>query len=95
MFRTTLLDYTCLALSLLSAAFVFAEQNHRVSLAWEDISITDALAEIESKSPYHFFYESELIDPDTSVSLQADRLPVKDALDQILEETNLIYTLVN
>ena len=95
MFRITLLNYTCRALSLLSAAFVFAEQNHRVSLAWEDISITDALAEIESKSPYHFFYESELIDPDTRVSLQADRLPVKDALDQILEETNLIYTLVN
>lgn len=97
MLMFSLSSFHRLSCCLLGMAFfgVHAHQNHRVSLAWEDTSIHEALADIEAKSPYLFFYETDLIRNYPEVSMAVQNTSVKTVLDSLFKESDISFKLLN
>ncbi|MGN6511567.1 MAG: STN domain-containing protein, partial [Chitinophaga sp.] len=63
----------------------------KVSVDFRDTRLTRALKEVEKRSAYRFVFSNLVIDEDLKVTLEADNMPVKDLLRQLLTGTGLYY----
>lgn len=67
----------------------------RVSLAFSDITLEDAIPRLEKASGYTFFYDAKNTDLKQKVSLSARNMPLKDVLQKVLEPTTLTFEITN
>jgi iron complex outermembrane receptor protein len=70
-------------------------QSTRVSIDAHNISVSEILKMIESKSDYHFAYNNKLIDVTRKVDLNASNEKVSDILKHIFANTDVTFTLVD
>lgn len=69
------------------------EQEPVLYLNHTDASITTLLNDIEKQSGYFFSYESSLLTDITPVTFQVNKLPLRKALEQLLNPLNLSYRI--
>ncbi|MBN1598489.1 MAG: TonB-dependent receptor [Bacteroidales bacterium] len=58
-------------------------------LKFSNVTIKEALAQIERNSKYKFFYDTEIIDPDLRVSVNVQNAELNDVLSRIFTNTNI------
>ena len=76
------------------SASVYSQQS-KLSLTLKNVTVRDALKEIEEKSDYFFMYRSEEIDLSRNVSLQLENKPIEEIMENLFQSTNIAYEIVN
>ncbi|PXV65035.1 TonB-linked SusC/RagA family outer membrane protein [Dysgonomonas alginatilytica] len=87
--------YLLLAGLCLSSFTAHAKQNISISLNKPQTTVRDVLNEIEKKTDYSFVYNDRLVDANKIVSVKATDKPVSDILDEVFEDSNISYTIVD
>jgi TonB-linked SusC/RagA family outer membrane protein len=82
--RTSLLCLLLIAALFRTAAVETCEQNSKVTLRVDNVSIKEALKEIEKLSDFTFFYNDHALDMERKVSLNVTNKEVKEILSSIL-----------
>ncbi|MEO8472944.1 MAG: carboxypeptidase-like regulatory domain-containing protein, partial [Chryseolinea sp.] len=82
-----ILIFCCLLLSLYSL-----KAQERLTVVHDSISFDQLVTEIESKTPYHFYYDSRSTDS-LKVSIQAEDKDLNTILGQILSGTALHFAI--
>ncbi len=70
-------------------------QSKRVNINVNNISASQLFEEIKQQSNYSFFFNEENIKELDGVTLNQTNITVADLLTDLLEDTNLTYTMVN
>ena len=70
-------------------------QNTRLSINLSNVSVKNALENIEKESEFYFLYNSKLINVDRSVSLSANHKLIKDVLHELFDGTDVKYTIID
>lgn len=86
----------CLLLLLLVHYTVFAQEKilqQKVSVDFRNITMYDALMQIEGKAGFYFSYDNQFIKNQKKISFAATDKPVKEVLDMILDRE--YYYIVN
>jgi TonB-linked SusC/RagA family outer membrane protein len=73
-------------------ANLYAQKN-KITVNIQNGTLYDLVSEIEKQTDYMFFYKSEDIDKNLKVNVRAENKPVSDVLTEILQGTNLSYTV--
>lgn len=69
--------------------------QERISLNIRDVKIKKALSAIQKISSYRFFYNDDILPSETRVSITANETPINIVLDDIFDQTVLMYTLLD
>lgn len=83
-----------LILILLNVCVAFSStysQQTKFTLSGQNVSIRDVLSNIESKSEFRFFFNSELINLDQRVNYNIDEGTISQLLDQVLLQNEIQY----
>ena len=67
--------------------------QRRISLRFDQVSLKDALRQIELRSSFRFIYNDDLLPPDKVVSLSVNNAKVEEVLTRMLEGTSLTFAL--
>jgi len=81
----------------LSFSPVLAGENflsEKVQLKVDNVTLKDALKEIERQSNFTFLYNDALIDVNQVLSIASREQSVKELLDQILDKRGIHYTII-
>jgi TonB-dependent starch-binding outer membrane protein SusC len=81
----------------LSFSPVFAGENflsEKIQLKVDNVTLKDALKEIERQSTFTFLYNDALIDVNQTLSFSSKEQSVKELLDQILAKRGINYTII-
>ncbi len=70
-------------------------QNTVLSLNLKDVSLKEALSDIEQRSEFFFLYNSKLIDVNKKVSLNAKQEKINELLEQLFKGTDVRYVVFN
>jgi TonB-linked SusC/RagA family outer membrane protein len=87
--------------TLLILLFFVAVSSHsqtkdkNITVTFTDITLSEAIRKIEGISIYTFFYDATLIDMNQKVSLKANKLPVNQAVKQLLQNSTLQFEISN
>ena len=65
----------------------------RVTVSFKDASLSEALSAIESVSRYTFLYDAAELDLSAKVSLNAENMPVQEALDKMLSPISVAFEI--
>jgi TonB-linked SusC/RagA family outer membrane protein len=86
-----------LTLTMSFSAFAAGELllSERVQLTVDNVTLKDALREIERQSEFTFLYNDASIDVNQAVTLSTTDLTVKELLDEVLENKGINYTIVD
>lgn len=84
----------CISVGTVLAAHTYA-QGISFSLHVKNIPIVNVLEEIEEQSDFNFFYNSKLINAERKVSVNAKKKDVFSILDQIFENTDVTYKVID
>ncbi|AHW58951.1 TonB-linked outer membrane protein, SusC/RagA family [Draconibacterium orientale] len=82
---------TLLALSFIS--ITANSQNSRISLNLVDVSIKEALLEIENQNQYYFLYNNNLMDVERKVNLNIQNQSINEVVELLFEGQNVDYTI--
>jgi TonB-linked SusC/RagA family outer membrane protein len=80
---TAFLLFSCLANIFAAPTY---SQTTKISLHLKDATIEDVLSKIEDVSEFYFLYNNKLIDVTRKVNIEADKEPIKDILNDILNK---------
>ncbi|MDR0543234.1 MAG: SusC/RagA family TonB-linked outer membrane protein, partial [Dysgonamonadaceae bacterium] len=74
---------------------LFAQQRKEnyLTISFRDIPLSSAIERIENNSEYTFFYDALKIDVNQKVSLNAKETPVKQAITEMLANTDVRFEL--
>lgn len=88
-----------LAFMLLSVNVAFSNysyaQNTKLSLDIRNKRVVEILDEIEKQSEFRFFYNGEMVDVSRNVSVRAFRKPVLAILDELFQQSNVGYKVID
>ena len=70
-------------------------QSTRVSMHFNKVKISEILNDIETKTDYLFFYNHKDIKSDTKVSINVENKPISAILDEIFQNTDVKYSMLN
>ncbi|KAB7530250.1 SusC/RagA family TonB-linked outer membrane protein [Flagellimonas olearia] len=70
-------------------------QNKRISLDMRQVSVAKVIQEIEHKSDFKFLLNRRDVDLDRTVSIQADKEPIKKILSRLFRGTGVSFELLN
>ncbi len=70
-------------------------QNTKVSFRVHNETIANVLEAVEKQTDFIFIYDSENVNVDRKVSMEADKTSVFDVLNQLFRNTEIAYTIVN
>lgn len=70
-------------------------QNAKLSLSLKDVSIKQALKEIEKQSDFYFMYNDTKVDVSKKISIEAEGYSIYDLLDKILDNSGIVYEVVD
>jgi TonB-dependent starch-binding outer membrane protein SusC len=88
---------TFILLLALSLSPVMAGENflsEKVHLKVDNVTLKDALKEIEHQSTFTFLYNDAIIDVNQTISYSSKEQTVKELLDQILDKRGINYTII-
>ena len=81
-----------------SAFAIMAEntysQNAKISINKENADIQEILNEIENSTDYLFLYNKKTVNVNRQTTVKASNIPVSQVLDDIFEETDVVYDMV-
>ncbi len=69
--------------------------NERVQLQVDNVTLKDALKEIERQSKFTFLYNDASIDVNQVITVNTNELTVKELLDAILDDKGIEYTIID
>ena len=69
-------------------------QNAKLSLSVKDVSIKQALKQIEQQSDFYFMYNDSKIDVNKKITLKAEGHTIYELLDKILLNSGIIYEVI-
>jgi TonB-dependent starch-binding outer membrane protein SusC len=69
--------------------------SERVQLQVDNVTLKDALKEIERQSEFTFLYNDASIDVNQVITVSTSELSVKELLDEILDNKGINYTIVD
>ncbi len=81
--------------SLLSVSANTFSQSQLIDINVNNISASELFEEIKQQSDYSFFFNDENIKNLDGITLNKSQISVEDLLSEVLEGTNLTYTIVN
>lgn len=87
--KAKLLIITMFFCTLLSAAPLHGQ----ISVSFKNVPLTEALATLENKSEYSFFYSNVLPDKDARVSIDAKDKSIEFILDNIFSNLSISYEI--
>ena len=87
--KAKLLIITMFFCTLLSAAPLHGQ----ISVSFKDVPLTEALATLENKSEYSFFYSNVLPDKNARVSIDAKDKSIEFILDHIFNNLSISYEI--
>jgi TonB-linked SusC/RagA family outer membrane protein len=70
-------------------------QNARLSIDLQQVTVAQALAEIEDQSEFYFLYNNKLIDVTRVINIKADNQSIKNILDGLFTNSNVDYIVMN
>ncbi|OFX32563.1 MAG: SusC/RagA family TonB-linked outer membrane protein [Bacteroidetes bacterium GWA2_42_15] len=70
-------------------------QATRISLNLKNSTIKDVLYDIESKSEYYFLFNSQLVNVDRRVDIEASNEKIEQVLDRLFEGQDVGYTIMD
>ncbi|WP_439185546.1 SusC/RagA family TonB-linked outer membrane protein [Carboxylicivirga taeanensis] len=70
-------------------------QSKRVNLNMKDVSISKLFEEIRQQSNYSFFFNEEIMAELSTISIDRANVTVEEVLKEVLDNTNLTYTMVD
>ena len=70
-------------------------QNTRLSLNLKNVTIRDAMLEIENKSDYYFMYDATRVNVNRKIDVVCDHLEIKEILNKVFQETGITYEINN
>ncbi len=76
------------------SANVYSQQT-KFSLSIENVTIRDALKQIEDESNFFFLYKSENINVSNKVTIQIKNRTIEEILDRLFKGTDIHYEIVN
>jgi len=82
-------------ISILSVAARGYSQHARLNLSLQNASIQELFQKIEKQSEFNFFYKDDQIDVNKMVSIEADNSLIGEVLNQVFENANISYTVVD
>ncbi len=68
-------------------------ENDRLTVSFREIPLSEAISAVESVSRYTFLYDAAGLDLSVKVSLSADDMPLRDALDKMLSPVSVGYEI--
>ncbi|MDR1918707.1 MAG: SusC/RagA family TonB-linked outer membrane protein, partial [Tannerellaceae bacterium] len=71
------------------------ELSKSVTIQFSDLTLDEAILQIEKATGYSFFYDENTIDLSSRVSLDVKNLEVNDAMRTMLKSTNLTFKLIH
>lgn len=85
-----------LIFSLLSSWYTYADgQAKSITVQFNNLTLSEAIRQIEKASGYSFFYDENQIDLSRRVSLKATNQSIGEALNILLKSTGLTYEISN
>ena len=88
--KTMLVLILCFTMQFSTIAY---SQSIELSLDLKNVSIEQALNQIESTTKYRFLYNKQLINVNTKVSINAKNQVINRILDQIFKGTEIAYSI--
>ncbi|MCU4176184.1 SusC/RagA family TonB-linked outer membrane protein [Carboxylicivirga sp. N1Y90] len=70
-------------------------QNARVTVEMKDALVKEVLLEIEENSEFFFVYNNQLVDVERKVDVQAKEQKIVDILDQVFDQDDVDYILMD
>jgi TonB-linked SusC/RagA family outer membrane protein len=61
-------------------------QATKISLHLKDVTVEEVLSKIEDESEFYFLFNQKLIDVNRKLDIDADKVPIKDVLNEILND---------
>lgn len=82
-----------LSLMLFSQAFALKSYSQKtlINLKMSNVTIKEVLREIEDKSNFYFLYNNDLINVNSTVSIEAKNEKVQDVLSQLFSDKNINF----
>lgn len=80
-----------LLISILQVSASTYAQNQRVSVAVENGTLYDVISQIENRSDFMFFYNSDEIDNNSKISFRAEDKLIPEILNEIFKDNGLSY----
>ena len=69
------------------------ETMNTISVQFSNVSLSEAMSQIEKASGYSFFYDANKVDLSVRVSLNASNESLREVLNTILDSTGLTYEI--
>ncbi|GGW45888.1 TonB-dependent receptor [Arenibacter certesii] len=69
-------------------------QNTKISLSLNDVTIQSVLDEIESKTEFKFFVDTDIIDLSKKVSVTEKEKRISNVLEKLFKDTNIVFKVV-
>uniref|UniRef100_UPI0032178C1F SusC/RagA family TonB-linked outer membrane protein n=1 Tax=uncultured Draconibacterium sp. TaxID=1573823 RepID=UPI0032178C1F len=70
-------------------------QNTRLMLNMKNVSVKSVLGKIEDQSEFYFMYEAHKVDVEQRVSVNVENKLVSEILDELFENTDIVYKINN
>ncbi|MGL4327187.1 MAG: secretin and TonB N-terminal domain-containing protein, partial [Tannerellaceae bacterium] len=86
---------TCLSLSMTTCMAFASDQAAKLTLNASNQSISSVLALIESQTDFNFFYNSQLVDVNKTVTVKTSNEDINDVLHKVFKGTNVSYQVVD
>ncbi|MGQ8337769.1 TonB-dependent receptor [Sunxiuqinia sp. A32] len=93
--RIMKLTFTILLISFMHLSASVYSQQSKLSLKLKNVTVRDALKEIEDQSDYFFMYRSEEIDLSRIVNLQLENKSIEEIMDHLFQSTHISYEVIN
>lgn len=91
-FKRLILSALVSALFLVSVA---QTKDASITVKLKNVPLSEAIKKIEKASKYTFFYDAQKIDLKQKVSLDATKMPVKQAVEELLKNTGIKFEITN
>ncbi len=82
-------------ISILSVTARGYSQHARLDLSLQNASLQELFLEIEKQSEFNFFYKDDQIDVNRTVNITADNSLIGEVLNEVFENSDVSYTVVD
>ena len=89
---TVILIFICISQTFAAATY---SQNTRLSLNMSNVPIREVLKAIEDQTEFYFMFEAHKVDVDKKVSINIRNSLITDILNDLFNETGIIYKINN
>lgn len=76
------------------SAVGYSQNDVRLSLHFDNLSISKAISAIEKKSKFHFLYSDDIIPQEFKITLDVKETPLPEIMERVLKNTGLHYKIM-